>query len=194
MRAAFGDAGDETGKAYPCFCRHRITLDRNPGRLQPVKALSCGARIRVCQRADDTRGLGGDQRIGASRPAGALMRARLQANIESRTGRFCSGLLQRHCLGVRSAAGMGPAAPDDDVVFNDNAANRRIISSLPLAAFGKRDCGGEPAPVFSRDRYFEAPTRAAISASALARRSASSFCASASSVSTSIPTTLPSAL
>ena len=91
--------------------------------------------------AYDARGLGGDQRIGASRPAGALMRARLQANIESRTGRFCSGLLQRHCLGVRTAAGLGPAAPNDDVVFDDNAANRRIISSLPLAAFGKRDRG-----------------------------------------------------
>ena len=126
------------------------------------------------------------------------MRAGLQADIDCRTCRFASGLFERNCLGMRTATSLCPAAPDDDTVFDDDTSDRGVVARLPLAAFGKRDCGGKPAPVFARnfgfDGYFDAPTRAAISASALARRSASSFWASASSFSTSIPTALPKAL
>lgn len=126
------------------------------------------------------------------------MRTGFKADIDGCACCCSSGLCERDSLGMRAAAGLGPAAPDDDTMFDDDAADRRVIARPPLAAFGKRDCGGEPAAVFARnfgfDGYFDAPTRAAISASALARRSASSFWASASSFSTSMPTALPKAL
>ena len=126
------------------------------------------------------------------------MRAGLKTDIDGCACGCASGLFKRDSLGMWAAAGLGPAAPDDDAVLDDDAADRRVIARPPLAAFGKRDRGGEPAPVFARyfgfDGYFDAPTRAAISASDLARRSASSFCASASSFSTSMPTALPKAL
>lgn len=122
------------------------------------------------------------------------MRAGLKADIDGRARRRATGLCERHRLGMRASAGLGPAAPDNNAVADDDAADRRIAAGPPLAAFGKRDRGGQPAPVVGPERYFAAPTRAAIWASVLARRAASSFCASASSFSTSMPTTLPSAL
>ncbi len=198
MRAAFGHAGDETGKASPCFRRHRIAFDHDAHSFQPDKTLACGAGIGIGQRADDAGGLGGNEGVCASRTSRAFMCAGLQADIDCRAYRFASGLFERNRLGMRAATGLCPAAPDDDTVLDDNAADRGVVARPPLAAFGKRDCGGKPAPVFARnfgfDGYFDAPTRAAMSASALARRSASSFCASASSVSTSMPTALPKAL
>jgi hypothetical protein len=198
MRAAFGDTGDETGKASPCFRRHCIAFDDDTPSFQPVETLACGAGIRIGQRADDAGGLGSNQAVGTGRPTRAFMRTRFQADKDCRTCRSASGLLQRHCLGMRAATGLCPATSDDDAVLDDNAADRGIITRPPLAAFGKRNRGGKPALVFARNfgfgGYFDAPTRAAISASALARRSASSFCASASSVSTSMPTALPKAL
>ena len=142
MRAACGGARYKACKSGACLCHHRITLDRNPGRFQPVKALSCGARIRVCQRAHDARRLGGDQRIGASRPAAALMRARLEAYIYGCTRRCVPSLCESHGLGMRAAAGLGPAAPDDYAILDDDAADRGVVARPPLAAFGKRDCGG----------------------------------------------------
>jgi hypothetical protein len=77
------------------------------------------------------------------------MCAGFQADIDGCACRFVSGLCERDSLRMRATAGLGPAAPDDDIVLDDDAADRRIIARSPLAAFGKRDCGGEPAPVFA---------------------------------------------
>ena len=194
MRPALGDARHKACKASACLRRHRVTLDRNSCRFQPVEALACGTGVGVGQRTNHPRRFGGNQAVSAGGSARAVMRARLETNIDDRPCRCVSGLCERDGLRMRSAVGLGPAAPDDDAVFDDDAADRRVITSPPLAAFGKRNRGRKPAPVFGRDGYFDAPTRAAMSASALARRSASSFCASASSFSTSIPTALPKAL
>jgi hypothetical protein len=174
-------------------------FDHDPRSGEPVKALACGSRVGVGECCHHAGRSGGDQRFGTGRATVAFMRAGLQTDIGG--GTF--GLALPACASATaSACGRPPdwvqPRPMTTPVFDDDATDRGIVAGQPLAAFGKRDGGGEPAPVFARnfgyDGYFDAPTRAAMFASALARRSASSFCASASRVSTSMPTALPKAL
>ena len=59
---------------------------------------------------------GRDQQVGAGRAARRFMRARLERHIDSRAARRFARLGQRHRLGMRPPAGLGPAAADDPAV------------------------------------------------------------------------------
>ena len=61
------------------------------------------ARVWVFQSADDPRDAGGDDRLGAGRRH-AVMRARLQRDIERRAARGLAGFVERAPLGVRPTA------------------------------------------------------------------------------------------
>src|SRR5258707_7903922 len=62
------------------------------------------------------------------------MRARLQRHIERGAARGFAGLLQRLGLGMGTAAGLGPAAADDDAIFHHDRADGGIGPGAPLPA------------------------------------------------------------
>jgi hypothetical protein len=128
MRAAFDDAANETGQTGACIGRHRIAFDHNARSFEPVKTLACGAGIGVSQCADDARGLGGDQAVGASWSTRAFMCTGFKADIDCRACRSASRLLQcdRFCMGA--ATGLCPAAPDDDAILDDDTADRGVVT------------------------------------------------------------------
>ena len=128
MRAAVDDAANETGQTGACFGRHRIAFDHNARSFEPVKTLACGAGIGVSQRADDSRGLGGDQAVGASWSTRAFMRTRFKADIDCRACRSASRLLQRDRFCMRAATGLCPTAPDDDAILDDDTADRGVVT------------------------------------------------------------------
>ena len=100
-------------------------LDRYPGGTQPRVALPGHFRIGIFQRRDDARDAGGNDGIGAGRRF-AVMRARLKRDVKRRAARRVAGAAQSFDLGVRAAAGLRPAAPDDHAVVDDDRANRGI--------------------------------------------------------------------
>src|SRR5437660_10431805 len=54
------------------------------------------------------------------------MRARLQRHIQRRTARGLAGAVERLDLRMRTPAGLGPAAADNDAVLDDNSADSGI--------------------------------------------------------------------
>ena len=74
------------------------------------------------------------------------MRARLQRDVERGAARRRAGAAQRLDLRMRPAAGLRPAAADDDAVLDDHRTDGRIG---PGAA--------EPAPAERKRQRHEAP-------------------------------------
>jgi hypothetical protein len=68
------------------------------------------------------------------------MRARFKANIGSGSARCIAGCGESHRLCMRPPARLGPAAPNDNALRNDDAANRRVGVRDPPAALGQSDC------------------------------------------------------
>ena len=71
--------------------------------------------IGIAERRDDPRHARLDQQVGAGRAALAAVGAGLERDVGGGAARRLAGLGQRHRLGMGPAAGLGPAAADDDV-------------------------------------------------------------------------------
>ena len=73
------------------------------------------------------------------------MGAGLERDIDGGAARGLAGLLQRHRLGMRPAAGLGPAAADDGVALHDHAADIGVGRGPAAAALAERDRRRHPA-------------------------------------------------
>ena len=84
-----------------------------------------------CRQVDDIADDGARdarryQAVGAGRPARRDMCARLQRDIGCRASRRRPRLSQCHRLGMRTAAGLSPAAADHRAVLYQDRADRRV--------------------------------------------------------------------
>jgi hypothetical protein len=117
--------------------RAQPDIDRDAGGAQPRVALPGHFRIGILDRRHHARNAGGDDGVGAGRRF-AEMRARLQRHIERGAARGLAGALQRLGLGMRPAAGLGPAAADDDAVLDHDRADGGIGPGAALPAPAER--------------------------------------------------------
>src|ERR1700739_2946093 len=62
------------------------------------------------------------------------MRARLERHVERGAARGLASLLQGDRVAVRTPAGLGPAAADDDAVLDHHGANSRVRPGASEAA------------------------------------------------------------
>ena len=104
-----------------------------PAARKPGMALPGHLRVGILDRRHHARDSGGDDRIGAGRRF-ADMRARLQRHIERGAAGGLAGARQRLRLGMGTAAGLGPAAADDDAVLDHDRADGRIGPGAALPA------------------------------------------------------------
>src|SRR5579862_1214694 len=72
-------------------------LDRDPGFRDACEAASVDDGVGIARSDDDARNAGLDHRVGARRRA-AVMRARLERDVERRTARALPRLLERRGL------------------------------------------------------------------------------------------------
>src|SRR5690349_19284092 len=91
-RAAEPEAGQPAGQALFGGLAADPELDVDAGGAEFADALAVDARIRVLQRDDNARWLRRDQQVGAGRATVTVMSARLQCDIDGRTGRGLAGL------------------------------------------------------------------------------------------------------
>ena len=99
--------------------------------------LPCHFRIGILDRRHHARNAGGDDGIDAGRRL-AEMRARLQRHIERGAARGLACTPQRLGLGMRPAAGLRPAAADDDAILHHDRADGRIGPGAALPAPAER--------------------------------------------------------
>ena len=112
-------------------------IDRDAGGAQPRVALPGHFGIGIFERRDHARNAGGDDGVGARRRF-AVMRARLERDVERRAARRLAGAAQRLDFGMRPPAGLRPAAADDDAVLDDHRADRGIGPGAAEPAPAKR--------------------------------------------------------
>src|SRR5260370_42223001 len=121
MRALGADAPEMSGVIMRGLRRAEPDIDLDAGGAEFCVALACDFRIGILDRRHYARDTGGDNGIGAGRRL-ADMRARLQRRIERGAAGGFAGALQRFRLGMRAAAGLGPATADDDAILVDHPA------------------------------------------------------------------------
>ena len=149
-----GDLRPATAQTAEEPRHHRFGLDRShpgrhrdAGRLQPGNAFAIGARIRVPGGDDDTRYAGGNQRIRTGGPSRADMGTGFERHIGGGTTGGIACLRQRHCFGMGTTTGLGPAATDDAASSDDHAADARVWRRPPDAAFRQCQSGTHPAGI-----------------------------------------------
>ena len=108
-----------------------------PAARKPGVALPGHLRIGILDRRHHARDAGGDDGVGARRRL-ADMRARLQRHIERGAARGLAGARQRLRLGVGPAAGLRPAAADNDAVLDHDRADGGIGPGAALPAPAER--------------------------------------------------------
>ena len=157
-------------RIWPAWSRRASSAPRPTSTAIPAarsRAWPCAGHfgIGIFERRDDARDPRGDDSVGAGRRL-AVMRARLQRNVERRAARRRAGPAQRLDLGMGPAPGLGPAAADDDAVLDDHGADRGIgpCTAEPAPAEGKRE--RHEAPIVRAERP---PQRSALSALTCAR-------------------------
>ena len=137
MRTLVADAPEMPGMIARGLRRAEPDIDRDAGGAQPRMALPRHFRIGILDRRHHARDAGGDDGIGAGRRL-AEMRARLQRHIERGAARGLAGARQRLRLGMRPAAGLGPAAADNDAVLDHDRADGGIGPGAALPAPAER--------------------------------------------------------
>ncbi len=137
MRTLVADAPEMPGMIARGFHSPRPDIDRDAGGAQFGMALPGHFRIGILDRRHHPRNPGRDHRIGAGRRF-AEMRARLQRDIERGAARGVTGARQCLGLGMGAAAGLGPAAADNDAVLDHDRADRRIGPGAALPAPAER--------------------------------------------------------
>ena len=148
LRPAFAHAADVAGVGARRRLGAEPDLDRDAAARAAGRAPARDLRIGILQRRHHARDAGADDGVGAGRRL-AVMRARLERHVERGAARGLAGALERLGLGMRPAAGLRPAAAEDDAVLDDHRADRRIG---PGAA--------EPAPAERERKLHEARDRA----------------------------------
>ena len=134
----FGDAHDVAGMHAARLVGAEADIDRDAFVAQPLMALAGDFRIGVFQRRHHARDAGLDDGVGARRRL-ALMRARLERHVHRGALRRLLGAAQRLDLGMRAAAGLRPAAADDDAILDDHRADRRIGPGVAEPAPAERE-------------------------------------------------------
>ena len=134
---AVAHAPDVAGMIAPRLLGADADLDRDARRAQPRVARARDFGIGIFERRDDARNAGGDDGVGAGRRL-AVMRAGLERDVERRAARRRAGAAQGFDLGMRPAAGLGPAAADNDAVLDDHRADRRIRPGAAESAPAER--------------------------------------------------------
>ena len=114
-------------------------IDLDSGGAQFGVALPRDLGIGIDQRGHHARQAGCDHRVGAGRRF-AVMRARLQRHIQRRAARGLAGPPDRLDFGMRPPTRLGPAAADDDAVFDDHRADRRDAAFAAAACIGCGAC------------------------------------------------------
>ena len=142
VRAAVAHAPDVAGMIAARLVGADADIDRDAGGAQPRMALPATSGL-GSSSADTTRAM--PAAITASAQGGdlAVMRARLERDVERRAARRVAGAAQRLDLGMRPAAGLGPAAADDHAVLDDDRADRGVRPGAAKPAPAERTA---PAP------------------------------------------------
>ena len=104
------------------------------GLAQHGKTLPRDARVCILERGDNPRDARRNQRLGAGRGL-SVMGAGFERDIGRGPTRRRARLRQRLRFGMGSAAGLGPATPDDTLAGgHDHAAHSRVRPCPPLPA------------------------------------------------------------
>ena len=125
MRPAVALTPDMSGMVTARFVGADADINRDARIAKPLVAGARHFGVRVFKRGDDARNSRSDDGIGAGRRL-AKMRAWFKRDIERRAARGLPGTAQRLDLGMGPAAGLRPAASNDDAVFHDHRTNGRI--------------------------------------------------------------------
>ena len=129
-RPAFPDAQEEAGIDLGRRRRTFADLDRDAGRRQTRMPLPLYARIGILEGRDDAADAGLDQGVGTGRRP-AVMRARLQRDVDGGAFQGLARIGDRLGLGVRPAAVLRAAARDHAAIAHDHAADGRIGPGAP---------------------------------------------------------------
>ena len=161
MRAVIPDAAKMPGVVARSFRGIQTDIDGNPGRAKSGVALPRHLGIGVLDRRHHARNACGDHGVDARRRF-ADMRTGLQRHIERGAAGGLTGALERLGFGMRAAAGLGPAAADDDAILHHDRADGGIRPGPPLPAPPKRQrklhearVGGLGFPGFLRELVFQ---------------------------------------
>jgi hypothetical protein len=111
------------------FLGANADIDGDAGRAQPRVASAGNLRVWIFERRDDPGHARGDDRVGARRRL-AVVRARLEGDVEVGAARGLAGAAQGLDLSMRPAAGLGPTAADDPrraaIAANNDSADRGV--------------------------------------------------------------------
>ena len=116
-------------------CQH-VLGQGHAALAQDRMARTTDARVRIGHGRDDARDARRDQPAGAGRRA-AMMGAGLQRHIGRGAARGLARHVQRHAFGMGAPAGLGPAAPHDAAIPDDDAAHRRVRPDIAQTPRGK---------------------------------------------------------
>ncbi len=146
MGPSIADAPEMPGMIVRRLCRTKPDIDRNPGGAKPRMALPGNFRVGILDRRHHARNAGGDDGIRAGRRL-ADMRTRLQRHVERGAARGLAGVIERHGLGMGTAACLRPAAADNDAVPDHDGADGGIGPGPALPAPPERQRQIHEAPV-----------------------------------------------
>src|SRR5262249_18301808 len=138
MRPALREARDVSGMIAPRLLGTRTDLDGDAFRPHALVPLPGHTRIWIFQRRDDARDARTDNGIGAGRCL-AVMRTGLKRHIHRGALRQFSCAPERLDFRMRAAAVLGPAPANDDAVFRDPGADRRIGPGAAEIAAAERE-------------------------------------------------------
>ncbi len=102
-----------------------VDFNFDAGVFEQAKARTVHLRVRILHGGDDFLDSGGDDRVGARRRA-ALMRTRLESQVERGATRQFTGLFESENFGVLHAGPGVKTASDDHVIAHDDGAHGRI--------------------------------------------------------------------
>ena len=161
MRALVANATEMPGMIVRGFRGIEADIDDDARRAEFGVALPGHFRIGILDRRHHAGDAGGDHGIDAGRRF-ADMRTGLQRHIERGAARGFTGALQCVRLGMRTAAGLGPAAGDNDAVFHHDRTDGGVRPGAPLPAPPERQgklhearVSGLGIPGFLRELVFQ---------------------------------------
>ena len=146
---AGGHAQDMAGMRAPRFVRAGADIDRDAGGAQPRVTRAGHFRIGILKRRDDARQSGGNHRVRTGRRF-AVMRARLERDVERPSPRRRAGAAQGLHFGMRPPAGLRPAASDNAAVLDDHRADGRVWPGAAEPAAPKRQSKRHETPIVRR--------------------------------------------
>jgi hypothetical protein len=136
MGPVAGDTAQEACEVAPCFLCQKAGLNLNTCLSQTRMTPAPNARIGILNRGHDAGDASFYQGIGAGSRA-AMMAAGFERDIGgSTTGGFAGGPKSAR-FGMGDAAFTCPAGSENAAVFDQNAADCRILPSRPHGAAAK---------------------------------------------------------